>query len=113
MRLSPALKVMLWPACRVRVVGLALSGTIHGVASVMFPLACRRICEKESRELGFKVKVDGESPSLTVPEVAVEPEALSVMLTGSINNLPLVQPSIAWPLIWDWMALTWEADIST
>src|ERR1700733_9514101 len=104
---------MLPPACNVRVVALALSGTVHGVARVMFPEACSRIWEKESSELGFKVKVDGESPSLTVPELAVEPEALRVMLTGSMINLPPVQPSLACPLIWDWMAPIWGADIST
>ena len=47
----------------------------------------------------------GEMIHLARPDVrivAVEPEALRVMLTGSITNLPPVQPSSAWPLIWDW-----------
>ena len=50
-RLSPVLKMILLPACNVRVVALALSGTVHELARVILPEACRRIWENESIEL--------------------------------------------------------------
>src|SRR5271157_4274774 len=74
-KLSPLLNVILLPACNVMLVGADPDETVHVPASVMFCDACRSMVEKELSELIFNVNVPvvGGSPSLTVPDAAVEP----------------------------------------
>lgn len=95
MRLSPLSNIILLPACSVRLVALALAGSVQGEASVIFCEACRRIVEYEFKEAGFNVKVAGALPSRTVPEVALDPVLLSVMFAGSRNSCPPVKPGCA------------------
>src|SRR5690348_14128786 len=123
---APSSSVILLPAVRVSdAFGSWLAGKFHRVAISMFLVAARLIWDKAPwltrslNEFTLRVSVSGlpalgGSPGWTMPEPgALSPWLLKRIFPGSMKSFPLVKPAAARPSIPEWMALIWDAEIST